>query len=272
MKTKQMLSILTLLTICLFVNAQQKLHCSYDDCGFESGEVVYLFGDQVQLREAPTIKSKVLKTLKIGTQLVVLGKHEHSWRYKGMDSHFYKVGYKGIEGYVLGGLMAIERKVINDLTHLFGRSKTGDQDYLLIRTLAEDGSFSEKSTRLGNTQFYLSHLGTKGVPGVEGILLVDYVAEGCGSEGGGIYLFQQQDRLHQVARLSQVSDAGMYYSWEEFIFPEDEHGLEGKIVFRKEQGAYLDEESSWKKITKETRELTWANGNLYPDYKTKLEL
>ncbi len=269
MKTKQMLSILTLLTICLFTNAQQKLHCNYDDCGFEPGEVVYLFGDQVQLREAPTIESKVLKTLRIGTQLVVLGKHENSWRYKGIDAPFYKVGYKGMEGYVLGGLMAIERKVINDLTHLFGQSKTDDQDYLLIRTLTKDGTFTEKSTRLGNTQFYLSHLGTKGVPDLEGILLVDYVAEGCGSEGGGIYLFQQQGALHQVARLSQVSDAGIYYFWEEFIFPEDDHGMAGKILFKKEQGEYLDEESSWTKITKETRELTWANGNLYPDYKEK---
>lgn len=72
-----------------------------------------------------------------------------------------------------------------------------------------------------------------------------------------------------MARLSQVSDAGVYYFWEEFIFPEDDHGMIGKILFKKEQGEYLDDESSWKKITKETRELTWANGNLYPDYRAK---
>ena len=269
MKAKQMLSILTLLTICLFANAQQKLHCLYDDCGFESGEVVYLFGDHVQLRASPDPKSKVLKTLSIGTQLVILGKHEHSWRYKGVDSHYYKVGYKGMEGYVLGGLMALERKTVQKLTHLFGRAKSGDEEYLLIRSLQENGSFTEKSTRLAQSQFYLSSLGTKGVPDIEGILLVDYVAEGCGSEGGGIYLFQQQGKLHQVARLSQVSDAGIYYVWEEFIFPEDNHGIAGKIRYKKETGELFDEASKWKKTSVVTKELTWSNGNLYPDYKAK---
>ncbi len=265
MKAKQMSSILTLLTICLFANAQQKLHCGYDDCGFESGEVVYLFGDQVQLREGPTTTSKVLKTLKIGTQLVILGKHENSWRYKGRDSHFYKVGYKGMEGYVLGGLIAIERKVVRKATHLFGQAKTGDEHYLLIRTLAEDSSFTEKATRLGNTQFYLSHLGTKGVPEVEGILWVDYISEGCGSEGGGIYFFQQEGTLHQVARLSQVSDAGVCYFWEEFVFPEDDHGVAGKIRYKKEIGEYYDEASQWKKTSVETRELEWSGEKLFPD-------
>ncbi|MEM1340450.1 MAG: SH3 domain-containing protein [Bacteroidota bacterium] len=272
MKAKQMLSILTLLTICLFTNAQQKLHCSRENCEFESGEVTYLFGNQVQLREGPTTTSKVLKTLAIGTQLVILEKHENSWRYKGVDSNFYKVGYKGIEGYVLGGLMAIERKIINEVTHLFGHAKTGNEDYLLIRSLKEDGSFTEKATRLEATQFYLLYLGTMGVPDLQGILLVDYVSEGCGSEGGGIYLFQQDEQLHQVARLSQVSDAGAYYFWEEFVFPDDDHGAAGKILFKKEKGEYMDKESNWTRITKETRELTWANGSLFPDNTAKQRL
>ena len=66
-----MLSILTILAICLFTNAQEKPLCIYEGCSFEPGQIVYLFGDQVQLREAPTIESKVLKTLPIGMHLVV---------------------------------------------------------------------------------------------------------------------------------------------------------------------------------------------------------
>ncbi len=258
MKAKQMLSILTLLAICLFANAQEKPLCIEEGCGFEPGQIVYLFGDQVQLREGPTTESKVLKTLPIGMHLVVREKHENSWRYKGVDHHFYKVDYKGTQGYVLGGLLALEKKTINNVVHLFGRSKTGHEDYLLIRTLKEDGSFTEKSTRLINGQFYLTDLGTKGLSNIEGILLVDYVAESFGVEGGGIYLFQQQGQLYQVARLSQVSDAGAYYLWEEFIFPEDEHGVAGKILYKKEMGEYFDEASNWKKTSLETKELVWT--------------
>lgn len=262
MKTKQMLSILTLLAICLFARAQEKPLCIYEDCDFSPGQVVYLFGDHVQLREAPTTESKVIKTLPIGMHLVVQEKHENSWRYKGVDHHFYKVDYKGTEGYVLGGLLALEKKTIDDVEHLFGRSRTGDEDYLLIRSLRQDGSFTEKSTRLGNGQFYLTDLGPKGLSNVESILLVDYVAEACGVEGGGIYLFQQEGQLHQVARLSQVSEAGAYYLWEEFIFPDDEHGVAGKIRYKKEVGEFLDEAASWKKTSVETKELVWNNQSL----------
>ncbi|MDT0606859.1 SH3 domain-containing protein [Croceitalea rosinachiae] len=262
MKAKQMLSILTLLAICLFANAQEKLHCIYDDCGFEPGQIVYLFGDQVRLREAPSIQSKVLKTLPIGMPMIVQEKHENSWPYKGVDHHFYKVDYKGTEAYILGGLLALEKKVINKVTHLFGRSKSGDEDYLLIRTLQEDGSFQEKSTRLVNGQFYLTSMGTKGLAHIDGILLVDYMAEACGVEGGGIYLFQQEGQLHQAARLSQVSDAGAYYFWEEFIFPEDKHGIIGKIRYKKEVGENYDETAHWKKKSIETKELVWSNNSL----------
>ena len=262
MKAKQMLSILTILAICFFANAQEKPHCIYEDCGFEPGQIVYLFGDQAQLREAPTTESKVLKTLPIGRHMVIIEKHENSWRYKGVDHHFYKVDYKGLEGYVLGGLIALEKKTINGVTHLFGQSKAGDEDYLLIRTLQEHGSFKEKSIRLGNGQFYLTDLGTKGLTGIDGILFVDYLAEACGVEGGGVYLFQEEGQFHHVARLSQISDAGVYYSWEEFIFPEDQYGIAGKIRYKKEVGENYDEASQWKKKSVETKELVWANKKL----------
>ncbi|MFD2588392.1 SH3 domain-containing protein [Croceitalea marina] len=262
MKAKQMLSILTLLAICLFTNAQEKLHCLDNNCGFEAGQIVYLFGDQVQLREAPSTESKVLKTLPIGMHMVVQEKHENSWRYKGMDHHFYKVDYKGTEGYVLGGLLALEKKTINSVVHLFGRAKMGDEDYLLIRSLQEDGSFEEKKTRLANTNFQLTQLGNKGLKDVQGILFVDYVADAHGVEGGGIYLFQQENTLHQVARVSQRADGSAYYFKEQLIFPEDTNGLDNKIRYKKEIGKNFDGISRWLEKSLETKEMVWTDTRL----------
>ncbi|MGD1946247.1 MAG: hypothetical protein ACFB0A_08320, partial [Croceivirga sp.] len=68
-------------------------HCIYEACGFEAGQIVYLFGDHVQLRAAPTTESKVLKTLTKGMHQVDQNRHENSWRYKGLDHHFYKVDF-----------------------------------------------------------------------------------------------------------------------------------------------------------------------------------
>ena len=258
MKTKQMLSILTLLAICLFANAQNKLHCLEDQCGFEPGQIVYLFGDQVQLRESPTTDAKVLKTLPIGSHMSVIKRHDNSWRYKGMDHPYYKVDYKGTEGYVLGGLLALEKLTINGIDHYFGRAQVGGVSQLVIRSLKAEGGFSEKAIRLGNDHFYLNMLGTKGLTGIDGMVWVDYVADACGVEGGGIYLFQQQGRLHTVARLSQVHDAGAYFISEAFIFPDDAHGVAGKIRYKKEVGEYFDEAANWKKTSVETKELIWT--------------
>ena len=262
MKAKQMLSILTLLAICLFTNAQEKAHCFDAQCGFQPGQVVYLFGDQVQLRAAPTTNSKVLKTLPIGMHVVVLEAHENSWRYKGMDHPFYKVDYKGTEGYILGGLLAIDKKEIQGRTHLFGLASIADENYLLIRTLKDEGKFQEKQLQLSHSTFFLKDIGVKGLPNLEGILLVDFVAEACGIEGGGVYLFQDAGSLHHVARLSQVADAGIYYFWEEFIFPTDEGGLPGKIRYKKEIGKYMDTAAHWKKTQTETKDFIWDNNAL----------
>ena len=262
MKTRQMLSILTLLAICLFTNAQEKLHCSYEDCDFTKGEVVYLFGDDVLLREAPTVESKILGKLEIGTHMVILEKHKNSWPYKGIDSPFYKVDYKGTEGYILGGLIALEKKTVHGVTHLFGRAKSAQQDYLLIRTLKGDGKFTEKSVRLDNPQFYLTAQGNKGLSQIDAMLYVDYLAEGCGVEGGRIYFFQKGDSLYQVARLSQIFDAGVYAIQEEFIFPEDVDGVEGKIRYTKELAEYYDDAANWEKKSLESKELVWTDHSL----------
>ncbi|WP_343487892.1 SH3 domain-containing protein [Allomuricauda sp. d1] len=268
MKARQMLSILTILTICLFANAQEKYHCSYDECGFEPGEMVYLFGDDVKLRTAPTTESEVIKILNIGTELTVLEKTENSWPYRGIESNFYKVDYKGTTGYVLGGLLSLERKQLYGKTHLFGYAKNGELEYLYIRTLKPDGSFGEKSVRLSHGNLALKTMDNRGLNGVDGILYIDYLAEACGVEGGGIYLFQQDDELKQVARLSQVSEAGVFYHAEEFIFPHDQGGMPGKVLLKKEQGENLDETSNHIKRSVETRELVWADGRLTPDPKS----
>ncbi|MAU26926.1 MAG: hypothetical protein CMH48_06860 [Muricauda sp.] len=269
MKTKQMLLSLTTLTICLFMNAQEKYHCNGDDCGFAPGEVVYLFGDDVKLRSQPTTESGVIKILDIGTELTVLEKTENSWPYRGIESPFYKVDYKGTTGYVLGGLISLEKKELNGSTYLFGYSRSGDLEYLNIRSPKPDGSFTENTLRLAHSGITIQGHGNKGLTGVDGILYINYRAEACGMQGGGIYCFQEGHRLIPAARLTQISEAGVFYRWETFVFPTDQEGVAGKILFKKEQGENLDDDSKWYKITTETRELVWANGRLVPDYKER---
>ena len=51
---------------------------------------------------------------------------------------------------------------------------------------------------------------------------------------------------------------------ENLIFPSDEKGIKGKIVYEKELGEYKDEETNWFEITKVSRELEWEDGEILP--------
>ena len=51
---------------------------------------------------------------------------------------------------------------------------------------------------------------------------------------------------------------------ENLIFPTDEKGIKGKIVYEKELGDYKDEETNWFEIIKVSRELEWKDGEILP--------
>lgn len=247
-------------------NFGQRLHCPWDECAFKQGEQVYVFGNDVKLRAAPDTESKVLELLKIGEWVEIIEKTEFTWPYKGYDSPFYKIKYDEVTGYILGGLLSLERKTLNGQNYYFAFSKERETTFLNIRNV-KNGTYLEQKIRLANTGVGIKTFNDRGIPGLDGILFIDYYAEACGVEGGGIYLFADGNELTKVAELSQISDAGVFYYSEKFIFPDDDDGIPGKIFFKKEQGQNLDEETHWTQISVETRQLSWEDGKLTPDFK-----
>ncbi|WP_422348978.1 SH3 domain-containing protein [Flagellimonas sp.] len=267
MKAKFLITALTTLFTLLFTYAQNSYHCPQEECSFQPGQQVYVFGNDVKLRTSPSAESKVLELLKIGEWVEIMEKTNFSWPYKGFDSPFYKVKYDdGVTGYVLGGLLSLERKTLNGENYYFAYSKEGDRIYLHIRNVV-NGKYDEKKISLSNSHFDIKTFGDKGIPGLDGMLYVDYFSQACGEDGGGIYLFVQNGELKDVAALSQISDSGVYFHAEQFIFPDDTGGLPDKILFKKEQGKIYDESTHWTKTTVEIRQLSWVNGQLTPDYR-----
>ena len=253
MKTKLQITALTILCTLSFNLAQGGYQCSHGECTFQPGQQVYIFGNNVKLRTAPSAESKVLELLKIGEWVEVIEKTTFSWPYKGFDSPFYKVKYDDTTGYILGGLLATERKTLNGQNYFFAYSKEGDAIFLKYPECEKWRLCRAKDT-VGPIQILTSkYLTTKGVPGLEGIMFIDYNAEACGVEGGGVYLFAHDGELTRVAALTLVSDAGVYYRSERFIFPTDVGGLPEKILLKKEQGEVFDESTHWTKTTVENK-------------------
>ncbi len=265
MKIKLLITALTTLFTFALNFAQDSYHCPWEECSFQAGQQVYVFGNDVKLRTAPSAESKVLELLKIGEWVEIIEKTNFSWPYKGLDSPFYKVKYNDTTGYILGGLLSLERKTLNGQHYYFAYAKEGERNFLNIRNV-KDGDYIERKIRLSNANFSIKTYDDKGIPGIEGMLYVDYLAEACGVDGGGIYLFAYNGVLSVVASLSQISDSGVFYHSERFIFPDDIGGLPEKILFKKERGEIYDESTHWTKTTVELRELSWVDGQLVPDY------
>ncbi|PRX56033.1 SH3 domain-containing protein [Flagellimonas meridianipacifica] len=269
MKANFYIIALIVLFACYFSFGQDNLNSTKINHDFEVGEHVFVFGNNVKLRSSPKIESEVLKLLKIGEWIKIVEKTKFSWPYRGYDSPFYKVKYDTTEGYILGGLLAVKKKTIAGNDYYFAFSKEEERSYLNIRHIVK-GKYSEQKIPLAHTNLSIQTIGNRGIYDLDDILYVDYHSEACGTEGGGIYFFAQGNELYKVGQFSQISDADAFHQFEKLIFPKDENGIPGIILFNKEKREVLDEESEWVQTTTETRKLVWIEGELVPEFGPKL--
>lgn len=264
MKARFLIPVLAALFSMTLSLGQEKSHCPTSECDFQPGDQVYAFGHNIKLRAEPSTSSKILDKLKIGEWVKIIEKTEFSWPYNGFDSPFYKVSYNGMTGYLLGGLLSLEKKTINDQKYFFTYSKKGETTFLNIRTPLH-GSYLEKQIPLKNTQFSIHTMDNRGIPNLDGILYIDYVAHPQSLEDGGVYLFLNHFNLCDAVELSEMRQAGAFYHFEQFIFPDDEGGLVDKVLYKKVWGRNLDLATKWQQSARETRILSWIDGHLSPN-------
>lgn len=230
-----------------------------------------LFGDQVKFRAEPDSKSEVLALLKIGSEVQIIEKTEITLFYNGIESPFYKVKYQEQEGYILGGLIAIEKKTFDAQTYLFAFKLDKENIILSIRMLNANSEFIEQDVVLVTPQFNIKITDNRGLDTVDTIIYINYLADACGIDGGGIYLFRTEDRLVKAIELIEVADGGVFWFTEALIFPNETDGVQSKLVYRKEYGESIDEESNWVEVEKVSRELEWIDGQIFPKLENEMD-
>ncbi|MCX2680401.1 SH3 domain-containing protein [Galbibacter sp. EGI 63066] len=261
----------TLLLIFLFttvVYGQERIyHSLYEGhSAFEIGKTYSLYGNDIKFRTLPSTDSEVISLLKIGEEVEILEKTDELLKYNGIDSPFYKVKYNGKEGYILGGLISLEKKILGNSTYLFAykKEKGNTRPFLLIRHVDEKGEYTETVSELyTDHQFSIELYDNRGVEGIKNIMYVSYMAEACGVDGGGIYYFRLDKELKEVFRVTQVGDAGVYSFVETLTFPSDKEGVKGKIIYNKSVWE-SDEEETWYNQRTTYRQLRWENGEIVP--------
>ncbi len=240
---------------------------------FEKGSTEYLYGDKVIFRAGPSSSSKAIDTLSIGSKVKIVRKMEETMSFNGLDWNWYKVKVGRKSGYILAGLIALDRVKYDDVVYLVTlagiKQSTKDLDYIdyrvRTRIISANSEFYGHESKLNTNSFYVEVFGNRGLDGVDNMLLINLYAEACGVDGGEIYLFNTGSRLIEGIHLSSVSEGGVFWYTEKVIFPSDDDGWGEVVQYEREYGEYMSDDMNWTKATVHSLSLKWENDQFTPN-------
>src|SRR5690606_24803699 len=100
-----------------------------------------LYGDRVVLRKEPNSTSEALDTLMIGEEIKIIDKTEETMFFNGLESNWYKVKHGKKNGYILGGLIALDHREIDDVKYLVTMATRDEQYFVRTRVLNPDKTY-----------------------------------------------------------------------------------------------------------------------------------
>lgn len=180
-------------------------------------------------------------------------------KFNGMESPWYKVKTKNKVGFVIGGLISLHKETCNNVTFLISLQKITSKLFLRTRIVNNNFTYEENVSELYTHEFSVKAYGNKGLNNVVSIFEINYLAEACGVNGGGIYLFYNGRKLTKVIDYEEVGDGDAYSFNETYIFPNEEGGVPNKIVYTSKVTETKDSATAWTE-TKTTRRLLAWNG------------
>lgn len=261
-----------LVLLCLlcfnFGSAQEEKEPTFVYPTFKVNNNYSLYGDKVKLRTAPNTTSDVVTLLRISDQVKLLEITDKFHEISDTKTPWCKVEYKGKTGYILEKFMAHAYIINSDTDFYFRLIEKDNQNYLLIRTSYGDAEIAYHETTLPLFESAISFTveDNKGLQNVTDILKISYHGDSCGAENGSTYFFLTEDyQLIHIANLSVSGDGG-YFDSETFTFTTNEQNGQPVIVFTKESGETIDEDSAWVESKTMTRQYEWNGTKLVPEF------
>ena len=229
---------------------------------FEPGSTEYLFADNVKFRLAPDLNSEVHELLPIGTKITIVEKIEQKYTYAGLDSYWYKVEVNGKSGYLLGALISMAT-LTSDGTVFYTQIEKEENDNLSlhIRYKIPGNAYKETTIPLIAPYLSLNISNGKGLIGVNNILTIDSYSEPC-DHAAVMYVFWNGQELNHIAELRYFNTPERF-NRVKFIFPNDEGGINNKMVYYKE--SRKENELDWTPVHEEVEEFQWTGKELVPE-------
>ncbi|MFK7813114.1 MAG: SH3 domain-containing protein [Maribacter sp.] len=199
----------------------------------------YLLAHRVHLREKPSLKSKRLTVLNIGSKLSLWEKSVNYEELNGIKSHWYRAKVGKEEGWVWGGMIAQKTfgsEANYDVKFVYGLEsvKVNEEGVLeknhQLRAF-KNGRQLDKIVFDGHSTFpmEIKNIGNKGLFNVEDILILQIPSMEHRSPVGEMYIFWNNGKFANVASLIEYADT-KYAKSESFVFPSDMEGLRSTII------------------------------------------
>jgi len=222
------------------------------------GDTKYLLFDKVNLRSDPFTNSEVVKVLPIGSRLKILAMSDSTLLLNGYTHNWFEVSLldeknsgTGVKGFLWGGFFAeniYETENDPDVSFLYGlasmkKSEYGEIPVIQVRAILDGKEIAQVSFEaIGSLTTYRNCelLGNKGLRNVNEIIHLNFSDDFCGGAFGDVYIFWDKAILHHARTLRSGADAPVF-SDESFVFPQDEGGKPGRIIFNESAGEDGDE-------------------------------
>ena len=225
-----------------------KSQSNYHDFNADENICRFLIGDDVNIRDIPSTKGKIVSKLPIGSCVRILEKTDYTLTLKDFESHWYKVSFGDFKnkniGYIWGGMISYMTAVASndsekgysyhfgvhsvDHKHEFGNSGT-----FQIRVSKDnkqlDKILTQENISFIDSDWSFNSIGNKGLKNIDDILSVSIFEEKCDGANHGMIYLVSDGKLHF---LSDVGGSGYSDEWEEtyIIYPDDERGSPNTII------------------------------------------
>ena len=239
----------SVLFICLFVVANlyaqsvEQVEFEVMDKEIPAEELTYeyLLAHKVFLREKPSVRSKKVTLLNIGTKMVLREKSLYSKEIDGIKSHWYRVTTGDQTGWVWGGMIAQKSFgsiADNQVKFVYGyeSSTTNEAGITEVKyqlRAFKNGQQLDKMVldSLSAIPAHIENHGSLGLFNVEDVITVDLADADTGYQVGKSYVFWNNGRFKKVASLIDYADSN-YLKTESFVFPSDMQGVKSTILLK----------------------------------------
>jgi hypothetical protein len=227
------------------------------------------------VRKSPNIKSIVLDSLQLGTEVMVKKTSESLYKLKGINVSWVDIEYKNQVGetkigFVWKGLLAlnyVKNGTFTYLTTIDKIEKIKSQEYFIenffitAKILDKENQLLDENTIkkcLSESSYFENKtIGHLGLSKLQNIYRISFSGESCGVPTFHYYFGWNGSKLLTLPEKMNVADADVYYHSEEFLFPSEKGGKPDMIIKKTEEAELIEESNGIYNMLNEEEYYKW---------------